>query len=207
MSLVDLLSNHWGVAAFGVVALAALVWGVVNRIIWERSAQRNSGPPIPERLFSYDALEIKRFADVARRFAIGHRNALAFYRDVILRRSDIGFAIALASTTAFICFKLAVWPMPFALMNWIAVPLGSMAILYGIADVAEDLKLASILDHPDQIDRAEAAATNMLTRIKIISLSLSVVGVVIFLVIQVFERLAQKALPREPLEPDRPLGR
>ena len=71
-----------------------------------------------------------------------------------------------------------------------------MAILYGIADVAEDLKLASILKHPQSIDRADAAAANMLTRIKITALIPSVIGVAIYLVISGAEMGAEKLLGR-----------
>ncbi len=114
----------------------------------------------------------------------------------ILKRSDVCFAIALAAVTAFVCYEIAVAPLRCELLNWAALPLGAMAILYGIADVAEDLKLASILKHPQNIDRADAAAANMLTRIKFTALILSVIGVGIFLIIAGAEMGAEKLLGR-----------
>jgi hypothetical protein len=62
-----------------------------------------------------------------------------------------------------------------------------MAIIYGVADVAEDSKLASILRYSQTIDRAEVAATNMLTRLKMVSLTLSVLGLGFYLIIAVVE--------------------
>jgi hypothetical protein len=76
-----------------------------------------------------------------------------------------------------------------------------MAILYGIADVAEDLKLATILRHPQSIDRADAAATNMLTRIKITALILSVIGVLIFFAVAFLQMCAVRLGGRRRVPP------
>jgi hypothetical protein len=68
-----------------------------------------------------------------------------------------------------------------------------MAICYGVADVAEDLKLASILNirsgHLLRMDRAEVAAANALTRIKIVMLILSLIGGLIFAGLLLVQRL------------------
>jgi hypothetical protein len=56
-----------------------------------------------------------------------------------------------------------------------------MGILYGVADVAEDLKLASILSAHGSIDAGETAAANFLTRIKFVTITLSGVGIAVFL--------------------------
>jgi hypothetical protein len=69
-----------------------------------------------------------------------------------------------------------------------------MSIAYGIADVAEDLKLASILGHPDKIDPAEAAAANMLTRIKLTTISLSLTGLVLFVIYLVLVTIVTASL-------------
>jgi hypothetical protein len=60
-----------------------------------------------------------------------------------------------------------------------------MGVLYGIADVAEDWKLATILDKGPSVDPADAATANLLTRIKIATNILSGIGVAMFLLLQV----------------------
>jgi hypothetical protein len=105
----------------------------------------------------------------------------------VLRFSDIWFAVALAGTTAYLWYWIATltpppvlqWAYPY--LAWLAPPLGAMALIYGISDVAEDLKLAQILRDGDRIDPAEATAANMLTRIKIASLCISVIGIGLFM--------------------------
>ena len=190
--------GDWRVAAFLAAALVAFIWGGSGRIRWDRACKASGNPAlgIPERSWSYDAHDLQAFARAAWPVRIGRRSALDFYVHDILRRSDIAFAIALAAVTAFVCYQIAVAPLRCVLFNWAAVPCGAMAILYGIADVAEDLKLSSILKHPQSIDRADAAAANMLTRIKFVTLTLSIVGGLIFLVIACIEIGAEKLLAR-----------
>jgi hypothetical protein len=190
--------GDWRVAAFAAAALVALVWGAVNRVRWDVAwnASGIQDTRIPEKCWSYDAHDLEVFADAAQHARIGRRSALDFYLYNILKRSDICFAVALAAVTAFACYEIAVAPLRCEALNWAALPLGAMAILYGIADVAENLKLASILKHPQNIDRADAAAANMLTRIKITALILSVIGVAIYLVIAGAEMVAEKLLGR-----------
>jgi hypothetical protein len=149
------------------------------------TASGNQRTPIPERCWTYDARDLEIFANAADRAGM-----LGFYVNTILRRSDVCFAIALAAITAFIWYWIAVTPMQCQIFNWAALPMGAMAILYGIADVAEDIKLATILDHWQSIDRADTAATNMLTRIKMTTLILSLIGVLIFVVVSVLQTSA-----------------
>ena len=181
------------------LAGGAFAWNIVNRVAWDKAwaASGNKNTLIPERRWAYDAQDLESFAALASSVQIGRQTALRFYVKNILKGSDILFAIALAAITAVACYKIAVSPMPFPWLNWIALPFGAMAILYGIADIAEDLKLAAILAHPEKIDRADAAATNMLTRIKIVSLALSVVGLLIFLILAALERLGEKFQSKE----------
>ena len=198
MQALSIIFGDWRVAALAAAALAAFVWGATNRVRWDLAwnASANAATRIPEACWSYDGNDLEAFANAAQQVRIGGRNALDFYVQAILRRSDICFAVALAAVTAFVCYEIAVAPLRCQALNWAAVPLGAMAILYGIADVAEDLKLASILQHPQRIDRADAAAANMLTRIKITALILSLVGAAIFAVIWGAETGARKLLSR-----------
>ena len=187
MSVVNFILGDWRTTAFIALVVVAMAWNTINRIRWDLAwiASGNRGTPIPERCWTYDARDLEVFASVADRAGM-----LGLYVNAILRRSDVCFAIALAAITAFIWYRIAVTPMEYRIFNWAALPLGAMAVLYGIADVAEDLKLATILGHWQSIDRADAAATNMLTRIKIAALTLSLIGAVIFVVVSLSEACA-----------------
>jgi uncharacterized BrkB/YihY/UPF0761 family membrane protein len=71
-----------------------------------------------------------------------------------------------------------------------AILAACMGILYGIADVAEDIKLASILKAPDSIDAGETAAANFLTRAKFVTITLSGVGIAVFLALSGFAAIS-----------------
>jgi hypothetical protein len=70
----------------------------------------------------------------------------------------------------------------------LALLCGCMGILYGVADVAEDVKLTSTLRYRT-IDPAEAAAANVLTRIKLVTIVLSIVGALVFATLSAVTRL------------------
>jgi hypothetical protein len=183
--------NVW---IFIAAVIVVLIWNGIRRVRWNIAwnAAGNGAITIPEGRWSYDAHDLEQFAEAGRT-----GNLLQRYRQILLS-SDIAFAVALSAITVFICYKIAVTPMPCAAINWAALPLGAMAILYGVADVAEDVKLAAILRHPHAIDHAEAAATNMLTRIKMVTLTLSLIGAAIFVVVIVLETIAIRAGSRQP---------
>jgi hypothetical protein len=195
MPVVHFIGNDWRIAAFVALVVVAMAWNAINRVRWDLGwiASGNERTFIPERCWSYDGRDLEVFAEAADRAGM-----LGFYVNAILRRSDVCFAIALSAITAFIWYRIAVTPMAYWIFNWAALPLGAMAVLYGMADVAEDIKLATILNHRQSIDRADAAATNMLTRIKMVTLTLSLIGVVIFAVVALLEVCAVRLRRRRP---------
>jgi hypothetical protein len=199
MSVVHFIFDDWRITAFVALVVVAIAWNETNRFRWDLAwiASGNQRTLIPERCWTYDARDLEVFANAA-----DHAGMLRFYVNTILRGSDVCFAIALAAVTAFIWYWIAVTPMEYRIVNWAALPLGAMAILYGIADVAEDIKLASILNHRQSIDRADAAATNMLTRIKMVTLTLSVIGVLIFFAVSVLETCAVRLRERKRVTAD-----
>jgi hypothetical protein len=155
---------------------------------------------VPEELWTYDADYIERFAKAASRADLPNRQmtALALYIGPVLRW-DVAFAVALGLFIAIVGFAAAAL-MDEPLLGGPLIFCGSMGLVYGAADVAEDLKLISILrdwhaearrhsgatigEHADlRIDGGEAAAASALTRIKIITITLSIVGLAIFLVL------------------------
>jgi hypothetical protein len=186
MSTVHFILSDWRIILFVGLVVVSFAWNAINRVwlevVWNASGNRNT--PIPEKRWTYNAHDLDTFARVADSLGM-----LGFYVNVVLWRSDICFAIALAAITAFTWYQIAVTLMDYW-FNWAALLLGGIAILYGIADVAEDMKLARILGHPQSIDADDVAATNVLTRIKMITLTLSVIGILIFLVVSFFEKCA-----------------
>jgi hypothetical protein len=191
--VVDALQlDSWWVILLFVGLAVAVVWNAVNRARWDIAwaAAGNAAIDIPERRWTYDAQDLEQFAEPASR-----TNLLPLYQR-ILRSSDLGFAFFVAAVSTYIWWRIADTRLGCPVVNWAALPLGAMAILYGIADIAEDLKLSSILEHPNAIDRAEAAATNMLTRIKLVTICLSLIGLVIFCLYWVAEKCAVRLLGR-----------
>lgn len=197
MQFLAAIAGDWRNWVALAVALAVFAWSTRNRIAWDAACEEreatNRNAEIPERRWRspYDAFDLQNFARAIADLRVRRYRALEFYVSHILRRSDLCFAIALSLLTALFWAEVALSPFAWTWLKWAALPLGAMAIVYGVADVAEDVKLAKILSHP-QIDRADAAAASALTRIKIVSLPLSMVGGAIFLVILVVEWIAKK---------------
>ena len=118
--------------------------------------------------------------------------ALHYYVRAILRGLDLWFAVGLGAFVILADVAIAdalntAYPL-WARAAWIGACMG---LVYLAADVAEDLKLASILDRAAAggddavaaVDAGEAAAANMLTRVKLVSITLSGVGIAVFLVL------------------------
>ena len=195
--IIDWLASNEVLVGLLLLAALAFIWNGARRISWEERWQ-NQTLRVPESMMFYGAKELKAFAGAARRVTINRESGLSFYANRILRGSDLAYALALATITAYVWFRLALGYAPSAPQSWLSSAVvwfapyfGAMAIAYGAADIAEDLKLASILwprgQDPEEeleIDRAEAAAANMLTVIKMLSLFLSVIGFVLFLLLR-----------------------
>lgn len=202
---------------FSLLGLAALafIWNGAQRIAWERQ-WRKQYPRIPESMVFYGATELKAFASLARKVIVKHEVGLSFYANKILRGCDLAYAAALATLTAYVWFRIAIAHMPAAPQSWASSAIvwfapycAAMAIAYGIADVTEDLKLASILLPRGaeagekyeiyEIDRAEAAAANMLTIIKMLTLALSIIGLILFFLLRWTQSIT-KSLTGTPAE-------
>jgi hypothetical protein len=168
----------------GLTAATIFVWNANRRAAMNAVAKDLK---IPERLWTYDAADIEDFAKAAQLHQVERRGLLEFYVNAILRQSDVAYAVALSALTAFIWFEIAYSPSVWTWLTWLAWPAAAMAIIYGVADITEDVKLAAILARPTIIDPAEAIAVNMLTRVKMMTLGLSLVGLVIFGLTQILQ--------------------
>jgi hypothetical protein len=185
----------------------AFAWAAANRALWEVQwhPAHTEAPQIPERCWSYDIAYLTNFVLHADRVNVAGQHSLDFYIGRILRKSDLAYAVALTASAVWIWLSI-VWSdtpwrwLPFfslfetlwPYLQWCAFPAGAMSILYGVADICEDLKLAAILTHSDKLDRADVAAANMLTRIKIVALILSIVGLALFGLLLAIQTLVEK---------------
>jgi hypothetical protein len=136
---------------------------------------------IPERMTGYGASDLQRVTDElgSQRTADG-RTLLEMYVRPVLLWNDIIFAIGLA------IFAAALWlwvVSQFGLSGWarrLAIAAAVSAALYGIADVAEDLTLVRLFRRPDTIAN-DAWFACQLTRLKFVTITGSVAGVLVFL--------------------------
>jgi hypothetical protein len=137
----------------------------------------------PERLWTYGEEYLDHFIEKAEAVTVWESPALEVYWKFVLR-ADIGFAVSLAAFIVLFWLAVAMVPWVAPWLSRLAIFAECMGLLYGFADVAEDVKLVAILRDPQKIvDPAEAAAANLLTRLKFVTILLSAVGVVFFLVL------------------------
>jgi hypothetical protein len=99
MDILKVILGHWCMAAL-IVAAYAHLFGTQSYWIFAWNAAGNQGIQIPEQCWTYDAHDLKVFAKAAQEVRIGRHSALNYYVNIILSRSDISFAIALAAVTA-----------------------------------------------------------------------------------------------------------
>jgi len=186
------------------------------------NASKGSAIRLPERMPDYDSDALMAFVKAANVEKVGKENALEYYVKRVLTWSDIFYALALGGLTVFLWTKIRISPAPpffnwypelipcfevlWSLLQQAALPCGAMAAIYCAADISEDLKLGAMLwdGHlwytakrrdaaaPDSIDRAEAVAANMLTRIKMLSLALSLIGLGVFAIVGAIQTLFER---------------
>jgi hypothetical protein len=161
----------------------------------------------PERRWSYDQDYMVAFIEQARSQHITGSphgaTALNYYANSILRL-DFAFAVCFAlfivSAALLIADCGSLW------LARICIWSGCMGVLYGVADVGEDIKLRGIFDHAGRIaavkltgtalqrdtalaDAAQVDAANTLTRVKIVMIWLSGTGIVAFCLLLVADKL------------------
>lgn len=151
-------------------------------------------PVAPEQLWTYGEEYLDHFVAKAEAATAWGSPALDVYWKFVLR-ADIAFAVSLAAFVVLFWLAVAAvsWGLPWygSWLGRLAIFAECMGFLYGFADVAEDLQLIAILrDRQQIIDPAETAAANLLTRLKFVTVLLSVVGVVFFVVLSAVNRLA-----------------
>jgi len=146
----------------------------------------------PERLWTYDEEYLDHFVKQSGAVSVGSRTALEAYRDTVLRW-DIAFAVGMTAFIVLFWLDVATAAWAPLWLARLAILAECMGVLYGFADVAEDVKLMAILgDGRAIVDPAEAAAANALTRFKFTAIALSVVGALMFAVLTAADRLLSR---------------
>jgi len=165
----------------------------------------------PERLWTYDEAYLQRFAQAALHARLsGGVPALHYYVRAVLRGLDLWLAAGLGAFIVLVDLGIAdalaeshpLW----ARAAWIGACMG---LVYAVSDIGEDLKLGSILqraggsgeDAAGAVDPGEAAAANMLTRVKLVSITLSGVGMAVFLVLAAVAAMAAVFI-KPPSDPE-----
>jgi hypothetical protein len=144
----------------------------------------------PERLWTYDDDYLIHFVKKAANVSARQRPALELYAKFVLPW-DMAFAFFLASFVVLFWLAVATAPWAPIWLGRFALFAECMGILYGFADLGEDIKLTFIILDPSNIDPAEAAAANALTRTKFVAIVLSIVGALVFGVVSVFYDVAR----------------
>ncbi len=139
---------------------------------------------VPERQFSYDAVELNEFKDaLGTRTAPFDRTALQFYLRPVLVWNDLMFAAGLGLFVAASWLWLIAILHADGVLRGALVALAAMGLLYTASDVAEDLYLRRILSKPTPVSETEAYIAQALTRAKFISIVLSVQGGAMFAIL------------------------
>lgn len=158
----------------------------------------------PERRWTYDQDYMIAFIEALDGPIAGRHEAsrLGFYSNKVLRL-DIAFAALFALFIVCAAVLLARWceAWPWVARIWIWS--GCMGVLYGVADVAEDVKLRGILHHAKRMaamqvadtmsaDAAQIDASNTLTRVKLMTNLLSGTGAAAFGLFLIADKIVSK---------------
>lgn len=183
----------------------------------------------PERRWTYDQNYLIAFIEDARSQEIADgRSALDIYAGPILAW-DIWFAVAFAIFIASAGLLAADWLVAWPWTARACLILACMGVLYGVADVAEDLTLRKIFRHAEELDAkrrehrprqaateeaaakeaalmdavtadaAQTDAANALTRLKMVTITASLIGMLVFeLIFLSFDQIMKNAAAPAP---------
>ena len=145
---------------------------------------------VPEAVWSYDETYLdKVIKAISPKPPDGGKSLLERYVRPTLIWNDIIFDVAFALFTALVAIGVAPYlpwkPWSGCLMLFFA----AMGLLYGVADVAEDWKLKTILDSGAPADADDANVAKWLTRAKLATIGLSVIGAAMFGLLQLVAKL------------------
>jgi len=145
---------------------------------------------VPEAQFSYDETYLDKVIKVlSPKPPDGGKSLLERYARPTLIWNDIIFAVTLALFIALIAIGIAPYLGWKPWSGYLMLFFAAMGLIYGIADLAEDWKLKTILDSGAPVDADDATVANWLTRAKLVTVGLSVIGALIFGLLQLVAKL------------------
>ncbi len=158
-----------------------LIFGMRNRTLRTslNAVLGVNGPSVPEDLIGwYGVAELVDFARGARLATIGGNKALDVYRRPILLWNDTWFAVGLSGALIFLNFAIAPL-MPLGIAGSVlAVFCALMSLLYGLADIFEDLKLAQIFGSGRDVTKGDARLASIFTQTKFAALYMACPAIV-----------------------------
>ncbi|EJN12193.1 hypothetical protein PMI42_04523 [Bradyrhizobium sp. YR681] len=156
---------------------------------------------VPERMlpWGYDAGQLREVKEKLRSEPAGDRQTLLdVYVSPVLYWNDIVFAVAIAVFSASLWLWALLQFEPAGLVKWLVIFFAACSVVYGIADVAEDVMLARLFGPYPVADR-EVRLASALTQAKMGSMAFSVAGGLAFSVLSLltphktFERVNSPA--------------
>ena len=142
---------------------------------------------IPERMlpWGYDADQVRQVKERLRGELVDDRRTLLdVYVSPVLYWNDIVFAVTIAVFSASLWLWVLLQFEPTGIARWLVIIFAAGSVLYGIADVAEDVMLARLFT-ANRVSTGEVRLASMLTQIKMVSITASVAGVMVFVVLSV----------------------
>ena len=148
---------------------------------------------VPERLWCCDSGYLDQFRKIASEHKTELGNtALQRYLRPTLVWNDVAFAVTLAIFTAMAAVGIAPYLPGQPWTGYMMLVLACSGLIYGIADLAEDWKLLAILEKGAPVDPADATEANTLTRIKLVTITLSIIGGAMFLLLTLMSNLLKR---------------
>jgi hypothetical protein len=147
------------------------------------AAAQGGSIDVPERVKPYyDAAYLNKFISIAdvQRTTLG-KSALELYIRPTLLWIDIGFAVFYAAFLAFFWFGVSTLLAGHPVLEPVSKFFLTMSVVYGIADVAEDFWLVRLFLRGAKITKPEGALACLLTQTKLLAISLTLVGGLLFL--------------------------
>jgi hypothetical protein len=145
------------------------------------AAVGHDGLLTPERKIPYyDAAYLNDFIEKANiRRALG-MSALELYKRPTLLWIDVGFAICCAAFAALFWLGVGTLLNHHPASKHLMAFLIAMSLIYGVVDVAEDLWLVKLFSQDHKETAVEGGIACALTQTKIATISLSIVGGLLF---------------------------
>jgi hypothetical protein len=136
---------------------------------------------LPERVYPfYGASYLNDFIRSANIQTASGKTVLEFYIRPVLLWIDVGFAIFFAGFAAFFWFGLLELSLGYVWLDKASRFFLTMSVVYGLADVAEDLWLVRLFSKKGPVNWIEGLTAGALTQTKLVTIILSGVGGPVF---------------------------